>query len=110
MADGDTLNDAPAAPPLGVGKGYLYDLWYFAALGSELKPGAHSRHVILGEPVLLGREATVTFLPRAFRALAPRPPAGEDSQPAARLEQPFSAEPIQAPSALGEATVTSCNA
>jgi phenylpropionate dioxygenase-like ring-hydroxylating dioxygenase large terminal subunit len=56
MADGDTLNDAPAAPPLGVGKGYLYDLWYFAALGSELKPGAHSRHVILGEPVLLGRD------------------------------------------------------
>ena len=35
--------------------------------------------VIDGEPVLLGREATVTFLPRAFRALAPRPPAGEDS-------------------------------
>ncbi len=35
--------------------------------------------VIDGEPVLLGREAAVTFQPRAFRALAPRPPAGEDS-------------------------------
>lgn len=35
--------------------------------------------VIDGEPVLLGREAAVTFQPRAFRALAPLPPAGEDS-------------------------------
>jgi diacylglycerol kinase family enzyme len=35
--------------------------------------------VIDGEPVLLGREAAVSFQPRAFRALAPRPPAGEDS-------------------------------
>ena len=35
--------------------------------------------VIDGEPMLLGREAAVTFQPRAFRALAPRPPAGEDS-------------------------------
>jgi diacylglycerol kinase family enzyme len=35
--------------------------------------------VIDGEPMLLGREATVTFLPRAFMALAPRPPAGTDS-------------------------------
>ena len=31
------------------------------------------------ENLLLGREAAVTFQPRAFRALAPRPPAGEDS-------------------------------
>lgn len=35
--------------------------------------------VIDGEPMLLGREATVTFRPRAFMALAPRPPAGTDS-------------------------------
>ena len=35
--------------------------------------------VIDGEPMLLGREAAVTFLPRAFMALAPRPPAGEGS-------------------------------
>ncbi|MGO4410863.1 MULTISPECIES: diacylglycerol/lipid kinase family protein [unclassified Brevundimonas] len=34
--------------------------------------------VIDGEPMLLGREATVTFLPRAFMALAPRLPAAED--------------------------------
>ncbi|NBB64502.1 diacylglycerol kinase family lipid kinase [Pseudomonas sp. ODNR1LW] len=35
--------------------------------------------VIDGEPVLLKPEATVRFLPKAFRALAPRPPAAEDS-------------------------------
>lgn len=43
--------------------------------------GARSRipAVIDGEPILLDREAMVSFLPRAFRALAPRPPAAEDS-------------------------------
>lgn len=43
--------------------------------------GARSRipAVIDGEPILLGREAVVTFLPRAFRALTPRPPAAKDS-------------------------------
>jgi diacylglycerol kinase family enzyme len=35
--------------------------------------------VIDGEPMLLGREARITFLPRAFMALAPRPPAAGDS-------------------------------
>lgn len=35
--------------------------------------------VIDGEPALLGREATVVFRPRAFRALAPLPPAAEDT-------------------------------
>jgi len=35
--------------------------------------------VIDGEPMLLGREAAVRFLPRAFMALAPKPAAAEDS-------------------------------
>ena len=35
--------------------------------------------VIDGEPMLLGTSATVRFLPRAFMALTPRPPAAEDS-------------------------------
>jgi diacylglycerol kinase family enzyme len=35
--------------------------------------------VIDGEPILLASEARVRFVPRAFRALAPRPPAAEDS-------------------------------
>jgi phenylpropionate dioxygenase-like ring-hydroxylating dioxygenase large terminal subunit len=37
------------------GQGYLTDIWYFAALSRELKPGRLARHEILGEPVLLGR-------------------------------------------------------
>jgi diacylglycerol kinase family enzyme len=35
--------------------------------------------VIDGEPLLLSPEATVRFIPKAFRALAPKPPAAEDS-------------------------------
>ena len=35
--------------------------------------------VIDGEPLLLSPEATVRFIPKAFRALAPQPPAAEDS-------------------------------
>ncbi|MBD7942277.1 diacylglycerol/lipid kinase family protein [Brevundimonas guildfordensis] len=35
--------------------------------------------VIDGEPMLLGRETAVRFVPRAFMALAPKPAAGEDS-------------------------------
>ena len=35
--------------------------------------------VIDGEPTLLPHETRVTFIPRAFQALAPNPPAAEDS-------------------------------
>jgi diacylglycerol kinase family enzyme len=35
--------------------------------------------VIDGEPVLLRHQASVTFIKKAFRALAPNPPAAEDS-------------------------------
>lgn len=35
--------------------------------------------VIDGEPTVLRHESSITFLPKAFRALAPRPPAAEDS-------------------------------
>ena len=37
------------------GQGFLTDIWYFAALSSDLKPGRLARHELLGEPVLLGR-------------------------------------------------------
>jgi phenylpropionate dioxygenase-like ring-hydroxylating dioxygenase large terminal subunit len=37
------------------GRGFLRDVWWFAAVSSELKPGALQRYEILGEPVLLGR-------------------------------------------------------
>ena len=35
--------------------------------------------VLDGEPILLPHDTTVRFIPRAFRALAPEPPAAEDS-------------------------------
>jgi phenylpropionate dioxygenase-like ring-hydroxylating dioxygenase large terminal subunit len=58
MAEGEAdpagLETAPA-PAAGFGKGFLYGLWYFAALGPELKPGRLKRYEFLGEPVLLGR-------------------------------------------------------
>ena len=46
----------PTPPPAGVGRGFLYDLWYFAALSSELRPGKLERYEILGQPILIGRE------------------------------------------------------
>jgi phenylpropionate dioxygenase-like ring-hydroxylating dioxygenase large terminal subunit len=57
MAQGDISTIRPAeAPPQGFGKGFLYDIWYFAALSGDLKPGKLRRHEILGQPVLLGRD------------------------------------------------------
>ncbi len=35
--------------------------------------------VLDGEPMLLPPDTTIRFIPKAFRALAPRPPAAEDS-------------------------------
>jgi phenylpropionate dioxygenase-like ring-hydroxylating dioxygenase large terminal subunit len=37
------------------GQGFLTDIWYFAALSRDLRPGKLARHELLGEPVLLGR-------------------------------------------------------
>ena len=58
MADDASPSARPTAkaPPAGVGKGYVTDAWYFAALSAEVKPGALARHDLLGEPVLIGRE------------------------------------------------------
>jgi phenylpropionate dioxygenase-like ring-hydroxylating dioxygenase large terminal subunit len=53
MPEGDS--QLPAKPATRFGTGFLTDIWYFAALSSDLKPGRMSRHEILGEPVLLGR-------------------------------------------------------
>jgi phenylpropionate dioxygenase-like ring-hydroxylating dioxygenase large terminal subunit len=57
MAEGE----APTAkttrePPAVFGKGFVHDIWYFAALGSDLKPGKLQRYEIMGQPILLGRE------------------------------------------------------
>ncbi|MDR3508227.1 MAG: aromatic ring-hydroxylating dioxygenase subunit alpha [Caulobacteraceae bacterium] len=55
MADGDT-KPARAAETTRFGEGFLRDIWYFAALAGDLKPGKLQRYEILGEPVLLGRQ------------------------------------------------------
>ena len=56
MAEGEARTQSTAAEPTGFGKGFLYDIWYFAALGSDLKPGKLQRYEIMGQPVLLGRQ------------------------------------------------------
>ena len=55
MAEGDAKT---TRSEMRFGQGFLTDIWYFAALSSELKPGRLARHEILGEPVLLGRAPT----------------------------------------------------
>src|ERR1700744_6083942 len=53
MPDGDAK--ASVSTNAAFGRGFLRDCWYFAALGSDLKPGKLQRYEILGEPVLIGR-------------------------------------------------------
>ena len=52
MAEGDAKTHRSE---MRFGQGFLTDIWYFAALSGELKPGRLARHEILGQPVLLGR-------------------------------------------------------
>ncbi|HZZ35069.1 MAG TPA: aromatic ring-hydroxylating dioxygenase subunit alpha [Caulobacteraceae bacterium] len=53
MPEGDakTVRGAQAA----FGRGFVTDIWYFAALSAEVKAGRMARHEIMGEPVLIGR-------------------------------------------------------
>ncbi len=48
----------------GFGRGFLTEIWYFAALSRDLRPGALKRYEILGQPVMLGRgpDGAVTAL------------------------------------------------
>ena len=48
MADGAPKS---AAVKQKFGEGFLGDVWYFAALASDLRPGRLQRYEILGEPV-----------------------------------------------------------
>ena len=50
-----------------------------AARKASVKARSRIPAVIDGEPILLKHEASVRFIPKAFRALAPVPPAAEDS-------------------------------
>ncbi|CAN7537350.1 aromatic ring-hydroxylating dioxygenase subunit alpha [Phenylobacterium sp. LjRoot225] len=52
MAEGDAKT---SRSDTRFGQGFLTDIWYFAALSSELKAGKLARYEILGEPVMLGR-------------------------------------------------------
>lgn len=80
------MNTTDAAQAFRLAAHALFDDWrqdpnVTAKPARRIVAEARSRipAVIDGEPMLLGREATVTFLPRAFMALAPRPAAGGDS-------------------------------
>ena len=55
MAEGDIKTRSAAPKPHRFSQGFLHDIWYFAALSGDLKPGKLQRYEILGEPVLLGR-------------------------------------------------------
>jgi phenylpropionate dioxygenase-like ring-hydroxylating dioxygenase large terminal subunit len=56
MPDGDTKQARASASDTRFGHGFLHDIWYFAALSGDLKPGKLQRYELLGEPVLLGRD------------------------------------------------------
>jgi len=54
MPEGDA-SQTRASANARFGEGFLRDIWYFAALAGDLKPGRLQRYEILGEPILLGR-------------------------------------------------------
>ncbi len=80
------MDTADAAQAFRLAAHALFDDWRHdptvttrGARRIEVEARSRIPAVIDGEPMLLGRETTVKFLPQAFRALAPRPPAGEGS-------------------------------
>ena len=48
---------------------FVYDIWYFAGLGSDVKTGALIRRVIAGEPITFGRKRDGTVF--ALRDICP---------------------------------------
>jgi len=70
MAQGDTgAASGGISGQAGFGRGFLTDIWYFAALSSELRAGSMRRVEMLGEPVLLGRDPGGTLA--AIRDICP---------------------------------------
>ena len=57
MAEGDATAGTRSGSETrqAFGQGFLTDIWYFAALATDLKPGSLKRYEILGQPVMLGR-------------------------------------------------------
>ncbi|MBK1976374.1 diacylglycerol kinase family protein [Brevundimonas sp. 3P9-tot-E] len=80
------MNTADAAQAFRLAAHALFDDWRQdptvttrGARKIEVEARSRIPAVIDGEPMLLGRETAVKFVPRAFMALAPKPPAGRDS-------------------------------
>lgn len=80
------MTTSDAAQAFGLAARALFDDWRHdpnvtTQPARRIRVSARSRipAVIDGEPMLLGRETDISFLPRAFMALAPLPPAAEDS-------------------------------
>ena len=57
MPDGEprSVSAKAQAPAAAFGRGFVTDIWYFAALSGEVRAGSLKRYEILGEPVLIGR-------------------------------------------------------
>jgi len=91
MAD-DAPRPEAKAPPQGVGRGFLYDAWWFAALSGDLKPGKLQRYELLGEPVLIGRTRSGEVY--ALRDICPHRAAPLS---AGRLVGPRGAEEVECP-------------
>lgn len=68
MPEGDAKPPRPSAVAR-FGEGFLTDIWYFAALSSELRPGRLRRYEMLGEPVLLARSRSGEIV--ALRDICP---------------------------------------
>ena len=95
MSEGDTPTQimAGAAKNAVFGQGYLYDLWYFAALSHDVKVGDLRRIEMLGEPVMLGRSRSGAAF--ALRDICPHRAAPLS---AGRLTQePGEEETVQCP-------------
>ncbi|MFC5390508.1 diacylglycerol kinase family protein [Brevundimonas bullata] len=80
------MNTADAAQAFRLAAHALFDDWRHdpnvttqAARWITVSARSKIPAVIDGEPMLLGRNASIGFLPRAFMALVPLPPAAEDS-------------------------------
>lgn len=70
MADTQTLIDKTPEKQVGLtAEGWLTDSWYLAAPSATLRPGEQARHLILGQPIVVGR--TAGGEPFALRDICP---------------------------------------
>jgi phenylpropionate dioxygenase-like ring-hydroxylating dioxygenase large terminal subunit len=55
MADDNARMASQTEGATRFGRGFLRDIWYFAAVGADVRPGQLRHYEILGEPLVLGR-------------------------------------------------------